>query len=139
MFHVAPPHRDVNMCSYTAHSSHTFRCSSNDSLFGGLKSHIVKKPQPFLCRSVIKEESLLRLGCLFQFQIQSFVLYCYFFSLWSRVTPLLAAYWLSPAGSSILIGWRAHWGGFGRFSFVYMLVEKTPITTVTFGNQAIHS
>lgn len=33
------------------------------------------------CSSVIKEESLLWLGCLFQFQIQSFVLYCCFFPL----------------------------------------------------------
>lgn len=73
----------------------------------------------------IKEESLLWLCCLFQFQIQSFVLNC-FFSLWSRVTPLLTIYWLSPAGSSILIGWGAHRGGFGRYSFVYMLVEKNP-------------
>lgn len=62
-----------------------------------------------------------------------------FFPSWSRVPPLLAVYWLSPAGISHLIGWRAHQGAFGRFSFVYMPVEKTPKTTVTLSNQTIFS
>lgn len=61
-------------------------------------------------------------------------------ALWrGRVTPLLTFHWLSPAGSSNLIGWEADQERLGRFSFVYMLVQKTPITTVTLGSQTIYS
>lgn len=52
---------------------------------------------------------------------------------------LLAIHWLRPDEISLLIGGRAHQGEFRSFSFVYMLGEKSPQTTVTLGNRAILS
>lgn len=72
MLHMAPPHWDVNKCSYTAHSSHTspfqmqFQCVFSAVKAIQLKSHGgFVCPSSVRCRSVIKEESLLWLGCLF--------------------------------------------------------------------------
>lgn len=59
------------------------------------------------------------------------------FSSYGAGTPILIDYWRSPSGISHLIGWRAHQGVFGRFSFVYMPVKKPPKTTVTLSDQTI--
>lgn len=122
------------------------------------KSHTVKKGHSgsvllssVKWRSLMKEEeSLLRLCCLLQLHIQSFVLYCCFNPSGAPSRPSSSSSSSStgsPAGSSVLIGQgsvggggvrRAHRGGFRRFSFVYTLVQKTPITSVTLSNQTIH-
>lgn len=53
MFHVAPPRRDVNMCSYTAHSSHTHAQTHTQAHINAapniypLNPCGQRKPQPF--------------------------------------------------------------------------------------------
>lgn len=91
------------------------------------------------CCLVRKEKSLLWLCCLFQLQIQSFVLNCCFSPHGSESRPSSPSIGWAQLGPQKLIGWRAHQGAFGRFSFVYMPAEKTPITSVTLSNQTILS
>lgn len=62
-----------------------------------------------------------------------------FSPLYTKDTPPPRSYWPGIAGISHLVGWETHQGTFGRFSFVYMPGEKTPITTVTLSNQTISS
>lgn len=101
-------------------------------LFSSVQAdHIVKKPQPFClaqqCEVVFSHKGRVFVMALLTVPLPDSklcALLLFFPPLRSTVTPLLTIYWLSPAGSSILIGWRPHQGGFGRISFVYMLVEK---------------
>lgn len=111
----------------------------------GEKATQLKKPQPFClaqrCEVLFSHKGRLFVTARLSVPVPDSKLCALllFFPHGADSRPLLSIYWLSPAGSSMLIGWRAHRGGFGRFSFVYILAEETPITTVTLGNQAIDS